>query len=199
MQSLSQNEFNQVVKMHTKPRDMLEQIAKIRKIKNYEDMKKEDLITSILKSKQSITELFNNNNNNYYNNNNNNNNNLYEDEISDIRRILSRLGDILPKKDRKEIKNKLYEIEHQRNILEEEREKNDEYLRKLVRILNNKEKYGPGNRDDFDYDRITDIPILFGETSEEDYYKSIFVKSSHKGNYKYYESNGDKVKILSIK
>ena len=36
-----------------------------------------------------------------------------------------------------------------------------------------------------------DIPILFNETNEEDYYKSIFVNSSHKGNYKHYESNGD--------
>ena len=27
----------------------------------------------------------------------------------------------------------------------------------------------------------------------------MFVKSSHKGNYKYYESNGDKEKILSVK
>ena len=30
-------------------------------------------------------------------------------------------------------------------------------------------------------------------------YKPIFVKSSHKGNYKYYESNRDKEKILSVK
>ena len=148
-------------------------------------MSKEELILSLLKSKQSIAELFNNN--------------LCDNEISNIRRILSRLKDILTKKDRKEIKDKLYEIEHQRNISEEEKDKNDEYLRKLVRILNNKEKYGPGNRDDFDYDGITDIPILFGQTSEEDYYKPIFVKSSHKGNYKYYESNGDKEKILSVK
>ena len=77
--------------------------------------------------------------------------------------------------------------------------KDDEYLRKLVRILNNKEKYGPGNRDDFDYVGITDVPILFGQTSEEDYYKAIFVKISHKGNYKHYESNGDiEKKIISI-
>ena len=183
MQNLSQNEFNQIAEMRGLSRDELEQIAKIRRIKNYEDMKKEDLIISLLKSKQSIAELFNNN--------------LYDNEISDIRRILSRLRDILPKKDRKEIRDKLYEIEHQRNISEAEKEENDEYLRKLVRILNNKEKYGPGNRDD--YDGITDIPILFGQTSEEDYYKPIFVKSSHKGNYKYYESNGDKEKILSVK
>ena len=81
-------------------------------------MTKEELIISILKSKQSIAELFKNNNN------------LCDNKISDIRRILSRLRDILPKKDRKEIKDKLYKIEHQRNISEEEQEENDEYLRK---------------------------------------------------------------------
>ena len=55
-------------------------------------MTKEELIISLLKSKQSIAELFNNNNN------------LYDNEISDIRRIVSRLRDILHKKDRNEIK-----------------------------------------------------------------------------------------------
>ena len=85
--------------MHGLSTDELEQITKIRRIKNYEKMTKEELIISLLKSKQSIAELFNNNN-------------LYDNEISDIRRILSRLRDILPKKDRKEIKDKLYKIEH---------------------------------------------------------------------------------------
>ena len=148
MQNLSQNEFNQIAVMRGLSRDELEQIAKIRRIKNYEDMKKEDLIISLLKSKERISELFNDNNNN---------------RISDIRRIINRLRDILPKKDRKEIKDKLYKIEHQRNISEEERERNDECLWKLVRILNDKEKYGPDNHDDFDYYGITDIPILFSE------------------------------------
>ena len=157
MQNLSQNEFNPIAFMRGLSRDELEQIAKIRRIKNYEDMKKEDLIISLLKSKESIAELFNDSNKN---------------ERSNIRRTLNRLRDILHKKDRKEIKDKIYKIEHQRNISEEEQE----YLRKLVRILNNKEKYGPGNRDDFGYYGITDIPILFGQTSEEDYYKPIFVK-----------------------
>ena len=125
-------------------------------------MTKEELIISYLKSKQSIAELFHNNN-------------LYDNEISDIRRILSRLRDILPKKDRKEIKDKLYEIEHQKNISEAEKEKNDEYLRKLVRILNDKEEYSLYDRDDFDYYGIRDIENLFDEASEEDYYKPIFV------------------------
>ena len=89
MQNLSQNELNQITKMCDQSWDGLEQIAKIRRIKNYEEMSKQELIISLLKSKQSIAELFNNN--------------LDDDKISDIKRILNRLRDILPKKYRKEI------------------------------------------------------------------------------------------------
>ena len=45
-----------------------------------------------------------------------------------MRRILNRLRDMLTKKCRKEIKKKLYEIEHKENISEAEKEENDEYL-----------------------------------------------------------------------
>ena len=83
--------------------------------------------------------------------------------------------------------------EHQRNILEEEHD----YLKKLVKILNDKEEQSLWY-DDFDYYVIRDIENLFDEGSEEDYYKQIFLKISHKGNYKH-ESNGDKEKkIISI-
>ena len=85
MQNLSQNEFNQIEKMRSLSRDELEQNTKIRRIKNYEDTKKEDLIISLLKSKESVVELFNDNNN------------LYNDK----RRTDNRLRDITPKKDRK--------------------------------------------------------------------------------------------------
>ena len=129
--------------MRSQSRDELERITKIRRIKNYEEMTKEELIIYLLKCKQYIAELCNNNNNN-------NNNNLYDNKINDIRRILSRLRDILRKKDRKEIKDKLYEIEHQENLLEE----NDEYLRKLVRFLNEKEKHGSYDRNDPNYNGI---------------------------------------------
>ena len=80
MQNISQNEFNQIEKMRGLSRDELEQNAKIRKIKSYEDMKKEDSIISLLKWKQSIAKLFNGNH--------------YDNEISDIRRILNRLRNI---------------------------------------------------------------------------------------------------------
>ena len=42
MQNLSQNEFNQIAKMRGQSRDELERIAKIRRIKNYEEMSKEE-------------------------------------------------------------------------------------------------------------------------------------------------------------
>ena len=54
MQNLSQNELNQIEEMRDQSRDELERIAKIRRIKNYEEMSKEELIISLLKSKQSI-------------------------------------------------------------------------------------------------------------------------------------------------
>ena len=111
MQNLSQNELNQIAEMRGQSRDKLEQIARIRRIKNYEEMTKDELMMSLLKSKQSMAELFNIDNN------------LYDNEISDLRRILRRLRDILPKKDRKEIRDKLYKIEHQRNISETEKRK----------------------------------------------------------------------------
>ena len=82
MQNLSQNQFNQIVEMRGQSQDELERTAKVRRIKNYEGMTKEELIISLLKSKQSIAELFNNNNNN---------NNLYDNKISDTRTILNRL------------------------------------------------------------------------------------------------------------
>ena len=61
----------------------------MRRIKNYDEMSKEELIISLLKSKQSIAELLNNN--------------LDHDKISDIKRILNRLRDI-PKNIERELK-----------------------------------------------------------------------------------------------
>ena len=128
--------------MRGQSRDELEWIAKIRRIKNFEEMSKEELIIYLLKSKQSISELFNNN--------------LDDDKISDIRRILNRLRDTLPKRYRKEIKKRLYEIENNEDLPEAKKEENDEYLWKLVRNLDNKEKYSPHDHHDFDYYGIRD-------------------------------------------
>ena len=130
-------------------------IAKIRDIKNYKNMTREkllstlneiernlntiserklnqiakmqnlSLIIALLKSKRSVAELFNNN--------------FDDSEISDIRRILNRLRDVLSKRIRKEIKEKIYEIENRKNLSEQENEDINEYLTKLIRYLIKKE------------------------------------------------------------
>ena len=146
MQNLSQNELNLIAKMRGQSRDELERITKIRRTKNYEEMLKEELITPLSKSKQSIAEFFNNN--------------LYDNKISDIRRILNRLRDILPKRYRKEIKKKVDEAENNEDLSEAEKEENDEYLRKLVRNLNNKEKYSLYDHDDFECYGIRDRKFI---------------------------------------
>ena len=84
MQNLSQNELNEITTMQSQSRDELEQIAKTRRIKNYEEMSKEGLTIALLKSKSSTTKLFNNNFDN--------------GKIRDIRKILNRLRDVLSKK-----------------------------------------------------------------------------------------------------
>ena len=99
---------------------------------------------------------------------------LRDDKISDIRRILNRLRDIISKKYRKGIKKKLYEIENKKNLSEVE---NDEYLRELERILNNEENY---SHDDFDYYGIRDIEIylmkLMKKNMTNQYYSKVLLR-----------------------
>ena len=93
MQNLSQIELNQIPKMQNQSRDELDQIPKTRRIKNYEEMSKQWLIISLFKSKRGLAELFNNNPDN--------------EKISEIKKILNRLRDVLTKKYRKKILKKL--------------------------------------------------------------------------------------------
>ena len=93
--------------------------------------------------------LFNNNSND------DNNNNTYEgkirDKISDIKMILSRLGNTITNNDIKKIKKELYEIQKKENLSEKDN------LVELVNTLNKKENYKHQDRDDLDYYGIRDI------------------------------------------
>ena len=199
--------------------DELKEIAKLRGIKNRGKLKKEGLITSILKSEISNAErnymkYFNTNASNNTNDSNNASNNVsnntnvnttnddtyngkIRDKIGDTRVILSRLGDIVTKIDREKIKKELYEIENKENLSGKDKEKIDNDLLELVNKFNKKEKYRHNGRDDLHYHGIRDIENLF-DNIDYDYYKPILVKSSFDENDKYYESRGDKDKKLSI-
>ena len=138
----------------------------------------------------------------YFNNSTNDDtyNDKIKDKINDIRMILSRLGKILIKNDRKKIKKQLYEIEKKQNLLDNEKEEIYDNLVKLVNTLDIKEEHKHSDRDDLDYFRIKKLESLFGDTDNDDnYYKPVLVKTSFKDGYKCYESRGDRDKKLSVK
>ena len=64
-----------------------------------------------------------------------------------------------------------------------------------------KEEHKHSDHDDLEYFGIRELEKLFDDIDIDDnYYKSVLVRSSFKRNYKYYESREDKEqKILSIK
>ena len=122
----------------------------MRRIKNSHKLTKEDLIISLLKSESSLTES----NFEKVFNNNIDDNDTYDDKIrskiSDIRMILSRLGNTVTNNDRKKIKRMPYEIEKKENLSDKEKEKIYDDLVKLVETYDKKEKYKYHNRDDLE-------------------------------------------------
>ena len=88
----------------------------MRRIKKRDKLTKEDLIITLLKSASTTLE----NNFMKHFNNNNTDGDTYDDKIkgkiSDIRMILSKLGNIVTNKDRKKIEKELYEIEKKKNL-----------------------------------------------------------------------------------
>ena len=214
------NELYDEEKLQKKSIDELKEIAKLRRIENRGKSKKEGLIISILKSESSNakcnymkhfndnTNVDNNNNNTNVDNNNNtnddDNDDTYDDKIrdkiSDVRMMLSRLGNIVTKNDRKKIKKKLYEIEKKQNLSDNEKEEIYDHLVNVVNTFDKKEEYKHSDRDDLDYFGIKELENLFGGTDNNDnYYKPVLVKTSFKDGYKYYESRGDRDKKLSVK
>ena len=160
----------------------------MRRFKNYDNLTKEDLIFSLLKSKSNPMER---SYMKYFNNSTSDD--TYDDKIkykiNDIRMILSRLGNIVTKNDRKEIKKELYEIEKKKNFSNKKKEKNYNRLIELINTIDKKERYQYDDRNDLDYYGIRDIENLFTNDDDDDdnYYKPILVKTSFKNNYKYYE------------
>ena len=75
----------------------------------------------------------------FNNNNNNTDDDTYDDKIrgkiSDINIILSRLGNIVTKTDRKKIKKELYEKEEKQNLSDREKEEIYDNLVNLTKII----------------------------------------------------------------
>ena len=106
MQNLSLNELEQIERMNSLWLNKLKQIAKTRRIKNYTDMSKEDLLIALLKSNKSHAELQKSEDNNT--------------EIEETKKIFNELRNNFSKEEIKKIRRKF-----------RFKESIDKYLKKL--------------------------------------------------------------------
>ena len=151
-------------KLKDKSIDELQEITKLKGIKNYDNLTKEDLIFSLLKSESNPVER------NYIKYFNNSTNDEIKCKINNIRLILSRLGNIVTKNDRKKIKKEIYEIEKRQNLSDNEKEKIYDNLVKLANSLDKKEEHKHNDRDDLYYIGIRELEKLFDDIDDDNYY-----------------------------
>ena len=104
-QNVSESDLRKARKLYSMPIDNLKKIAILRRIKNYDNLSREDLIYIILRSEKNPVES------NYAKYINNNTDDKIKAKINNIRIILSRLGNMVTKNDRNKIRKELYEIE----------------------------------------------------------------------------------------
>ena len=174
-QNISKNDLSKTKNLQNKLIDELKGIAKLREIKNYDNLTKEDLIFSLLKSESNPAE------HNYIKYFNNTNDEL-KSKINYIR--ILRSGNIITKKERK-LKKALWNGKKKDNLSDNEKEKIYNDLVKLANTLDKEEKYKIIGHDDLDYFGIRELEGLFDYTGidNDDYYKPVLVKSSFKNNY----------------
>ena len=188
----AKNDLRKATKLHNKSLDDLKKTARLRKIKNYGNLSKEDLIYTLLRSEKNYLE------DNYMKYINNDTDDKIKTKINNIRLTLPTLGNIVPKKYKNILRKDLYEIENKKNLTKAQRERIYNNLIKLANILDKKEEHKYSDYDDMDNFGLRDIENLFHNIDDSDYYKPALVKSSFNNNYEEYEMRGDRNKNLSV-
>ena len=112
--------------------DYLKKIAKLRNIKNQDILAKEDLIYTLLRSEKNLYE------DNYEKYISNNTTNELRSRINNIGIVLARLGNVITKKDRDEIRKELHKIENMKKPTKTQKERYYRYLIELMNVLTKK-------------------------------------------------------------
>ena len=122
-----------------------------------------------------------------------NKDNKQQQRIDVIREELKELGYKLPKSELKDIKERLYNIESNKKLLNSKR--TIKYLHELIKKIDKLDRYYH-DYDHYEYRGIKNIKDLFKLSIDKDYYKPILVKSGYNNNYIQYKSKGDKILTL---
>ena len=190
-QNLSNKDVNKVKQLNELTTHGLKTIGKVREIKNYSSMTREQLIYTLLRSKKAPQE------DNYLTYLESTTTSDFKKRIKHVRVLTTKLGNILTNKPRKTITKELHKLETTR-LTRTQRERATTYLINLKRELENKQKYHSSDYLDQNYYGIKGIEHLFNETID-DYYKPILVRFAFENNFEEHEIRGDKHKNLSLK
>ena len=188
-QNLTKNDLAKATELNNKLLDDLKKIPKLRRIKNYNSLTKEDLIYTLLRSEKTHLE---DNYMKYLNIIRNN-----EIKINNTRMVKARLNN-LSNEEKKIIRDELHKIENTQQFTKKKKEKTLAYLFRLLNTLDNKEKHQNIDRHDPNYYGIRGIEHIFNHASIDDYCKSRLTRSSFENNYEEYEIRGDKNKNMSL-
>ena len=123
--------------------------------------------------------------------------------IKEARKLFNERRSNLSRKERNEIREKLYKKEVAYNFLKEKEQegsltnKQKKVLKNIGRYLKNFKKYLE-KLQKYQYYITYGLDYLFNEHDEGDYYEPREVKSAFDGSYMLYESRGDKDSKLAI-
>ena len=130
-QNISTAAANEILRLNKMSRTSLKRIAKLRNIKNFNDLTKESLIYTLLRMQKSLYE------NNYFKYNRNDTDDRIRAKVNNIRIELARLENIITKEDRDKFRKELYEIENKIGLTDTQ--KNEIYNR-LCEIARDQKK-----------------------------------------------------------
>ena len=116
--------------LHNKSLSDLQRLARLRRIKNYEDMTKKDLIYTLLRSEDNYMKYINTSTDDEL-----------KEKINQIRILLTKLCNTLTNEKKNIIRDELYKKENQERLTKAQKERRLIYLTDLLRHLNNKDKY----------------------------------------------------------
>ena len=176
--NLTNKDIKKVKKLNELTTHGLKTIAKLREIKNYNNLTREELIYTLLRSEEAPQE------NNYLGYLGNALNGELEKRINNAKVLTAKLGNILTNKAKKTIRDELYKLEDEK-LTNTERKRAIAYLINLTRDLENQQKYHHSAYYDHNYYGIKDIEHLFNETID-DYYKPILVRFAFDNQFEEY-------------
>ena len=105
-QNISTADAKEILRLNKMQRTTLKRIAKLRNIKNFNGLTKENLIYTLLRSQKSLYE------NNYFNYIRNDTDDRIRAKVNNIRIELARLENIITEEDTDKFRKELYQIEN---------------------------------------------------------------------------------------